>query len=118
VYVYDTSEFGTRFTSKGKTGFCTYQVIYLHRLEKLGLLHALVIDASGMEILQLVVSMSAASIPIFCKTRPQICGQNMSNARATKAPSGHHNYRLPTRPDRPAIKKTEPASCTSPIITV
>ena len=48
VYVYDTSEFGTRFTSKEKTGFCTYHDIYLHRLETLGLLHAVAIDASGM----------------------------------------------------------------------
>ena len=62
--------------------------------------------------------MAAASIPIFCKIRPQICTQKMSNARATKAPSGHHNYRLPTRPDHPAIIQTETASCTSTIITV
>jgi hypothetical protein len=119
-----------------KTGFCTYQVIYLHRLETLGLLHAVAIDASGMvdkalrdfAACSVCVNLPGISAQYYLSTYDkinffnllfntngsvkhpnfqQICRQNMSNARATKAPSGHHNYRLPTRPDDPAINKTD-----------
>ena len=108
--------------------------------EKLGLLHPVAIDASGMvnKALQdfaacsVSVNLPGISAQCYLSTYDKINFFNflfitngsikhpnfLENLEQTQAPSGHHNYRLPTRPGHPAINKTEPASCTSTIITV